>query len=125
MKFIDNSKKIKKQLLKGGLVVSGRNAGKTKALSEILYEIPQSVVVVGQSAQADRLKIFLKENYGFTDAQVNDKVLLDRTAKKRFLGINVDFLYKYLYLDEFYLNGYRGPFKAAVTSFPWDVRVIK
>ena len=125
MKFKDNTKKIKKALLQGGLVVSGRNTGKTKALAEILSEIPEAVVVVGQEAQASRLKMFLREIYHFSNSRANLKVINSCSKRALFIGYPANFASEYVYVDEFYLNPYKGLFKAAVTSFPFLVKVSK
>lgn len=125
MKFKDNSKKIKKALLEGGLVVSGRGTGKTRALAEILFEIPNAVVIVGLHAQTSQLRLFLKEK-GLSDYLIKAKVITAREAEKRHaFTTDLGFITKYFYVDELYYNPYKGPFKAATTSFPYPVKVIK
>jgi hypothetical protein len=122
--YQDRSKKIKKALLKGGLVIASRASGKTKALAEILAEIPEAMVIFGVHAEGERIKKFLIEEYGLNKSEVNKKVIHGLKAKELLLGRHRDFLGKYVYVDEYYLNPYKENFKAAVTSFPFPVKII-
>lgn len=124
MKFKDNTKKIKKALLKGGLVVAGRGVGKTRALAEILSEDRSYVVIVGTQVQFSNLRKYLKENHDFTDGEVISRVFNAHSAEFRLLGTAFGFPFKKVYLDEYVNNPYRGPFYAAVTSFPFTTKVI-
>ena len=124
MEFKDNHKKIKKALLKGGLVVASRGTGKTRALAEILAENRKAIVIVGQQVQFSNLRYYLKENYDFTDSEVSSRVLFGVDIERKLQG-KVKKYYEDIYVDEYVYNPYDGPFYAAVTSFPFPVRVIK
>lgn len=123
MEFKDNHKKIKKALLKGGLVVASRGTGKTRALAEILAENRRAIVIVGQQVQFSNLRRYLKENYDFTDAEVSSRVLFGFDIERKLKGKIKN--YEDVYADEYVHNPYKGPFYAAVTSFPFPVRVVK
>ena len=120
MEIFNKSQEIKRALLQGGLVVADRGTGKTRALSEILVEDPDAVVVVHNTAQKQQLEdyLFIK---GYEMREANDKIILSLIAEKYLMGKNN----KNIYVDEYALNSYKGPFKAAVTSFPFAVKVIK
>jgi hypothetical protein len=124
MEYVDKSKQIKKALLKGGLVVAARASGKTKALAEILAEDNDAVVIVGQQVQAIRLRNWLMVAYAFTKDELKGRILVSPYDVEKH-RLSIDFLEKHAYVDEYHLNPYKGPFKAAVTSFPYEVKVIK
>lgn len=118
MKYVDKSQEIKKALRQGGLVISERGTGKTKALVEILLEEPDAVIIAHNSYGKRRIKDFLTEcGYG---PNINKRVFDGAKSEKELLGMHKDF-----YIDEYFLNPYKGPFKGATTSFPFTVKVIK
>jgi hypothetical protein len=80
MEFTNNYKKIKKALLKGGLVVADRGTGKTRALSEILNEDPLSIVVVEQESQRTHLKLYLR-SLGFNESEINSRIFYAANAE--------------------------------------------
>ena len=124
MEFKDNSKKIKKALLKGGLVVADRGVGKTRALAEILLEQGNAVIIVPTEQQKRRYYDFINDRFPgvYTKLDLRDTIIIDSSnTEARLQGL----FNKEVYIDEYYLCKYRGPFKAAVTSFPFEVKVIK
>ena len=118
MTFKDNHRKIKKTILKGGLVVAGRCSGKTRALAEILLENTNAVVVYSELFQRQRLQDYLIEH--LTKNEINSRLFHSSNA-----GIRLKGLHKDVYIDEYFFVDYKGPFHAAVTSFPFKVTVIK
>lgn len=115
----DKKNEIKKALLQGGLVVAQRGSGKTRALAEIIMEDPDAVVIVG----SDPFRIALQDmlyRLGADRDSINIRVVGKRTLQGEHY-----FYDKNVYVDEWYNNEYRGPFKAAVTSMPFAVKVIK
>lgn len=121
MEFVDKSQEIKKALLQGGLVVSDRGTGKTKALSEILLEDPDAVVIVGNEAQSKRIKEFLLKA-GLSHEECKNKIIPSQSAERFLQGARSN---KNVYVDEYRNSNYHGYFKAAATSFPFAVKVIK
>lgn len=120
MKIKDQSQEIKEALKAGGLVICGRGSGKTKALVEIVAEDPFAVVVVGQHAQRARI-IAMLMGKGYSKYQAENKTVYSVDAgmdERRFRD-------KAVYLDEYFMNGYRGPFFAAVSSCPFSVKFIQ
>jgi len=121
MKTIDQTQEIKKALLQGGLVVANRGSGKTKALSEILLEDKDAIVIVLNEAQSRTIRDYLLEK-GLSRETVKNKVVSALYAEKYLIGQKTD---KNIYVDEWSQNSYKGHFKAAVTSFNFSVKVIK
>ena len=122
MEFKDNKDKIKEALLKGGLVVAERGTGKTSALFEILLEQGNAVIIVPTEQQRRRYSDLLQEEFPgiYSKMDLRDTIMLDSSiTEKLLLGLNKD-----VYIDEYHLCKYRGPFKAAVTSFPFELTVI-
>lgn len=117
MNHIDKSQEIKKALLQGGLVLSGRNTGKTKALAEILLEDRDAVVLVRTQGQFERLRQFLLDG-GMSKNDIYGRIL---RSERELLG-----LHKNVYIDEYFLflEPYSGHFKAATASLPFPVKVI-
>jgi hypothetical protein len=120
MEFKNRKDEIKKALLQGGLIVSGRCSGKTWALAEILIEDSDAVVIVCQAAQMDTLKTFLHKA-GLSEERIKNQVIPSYTTN-RYLQASI--ANKNVYVDEWSLNPYKGHFKAAVTSFHFPVKVI-
>jgi len=121
MKNKDQTQEIKKALLQGGLVFADRCSGKTKALAEILFEDSDAVVIVDNSFQSQTIKKYLLEK-GLSYEAVKEKVVTAQFADKYLIEQRSN---KNIYVDEWYLNSYRGYFKAAVTSLPFPVKVVK
>ena len=119
--FTDQTQEIKKALLQGGLVVADRCSGKTSALVEILLEDDDAIVIVGTESQSRRLKEGLLEK-GLSYETVKEKIVPAQSAEKYLLNQRTN---KNVYVDEWGRNPYKGHFKAAVTSFPFPVKVIK
>ena len=118
MNYVDKTQEIKKALLQGGLVISDRNTGKTRALSEILLEDADAVVLVPNKGTFERLENYLLAG-GMTKNEVRNRVFLD---PKRLYGLN-----KNIYVDEYTLFSERpfwGSFKSATASFAIPVKVI-
>lgn len=121
MEFKDCTKKIKEALLQGGLVVADRCSGKSRALAEILFEDDDAVVIVDNANQSEHIKKYLLEK-GLSYEAVKDKVVSALYAEKYLQGAKTN---KNVYVDEWFHNTYRGYFKAATTSFPFAVKVVK
>jgi hypothetical protein len=123
MEFKDNKDKIKEALLQGGLVVAERGTGKTRALFEILIEEDNVAIIVPNESQRRRYIEFLKDRFpnGCSSLDLRNCIILDTPSNEhRLMGLD-----KNVYIDEYFLCSYRGPFKAAVTSFPFPVKVVE
>jgi len=123
MDYKNNTKKIKEALLKGGLVIAGRGKGKTTALFEILLEEDSVVIIVPTKQQRRRYCDLFKEKFPnvYSESELRDIIILDSpNAQIRLQGLD-----KNIYIDEYFMCKYRGPFKAAVTSFPFAVRIVR
>jgi len=119
--MVNKKDEIKKALLQGGLVVADRCSGKTWALSEILLEDEDAVVIVENEQQSRDIKQYLLSN-GLSHEDVKEKVVSSQYAEKYLIGQKTS---KNVYVDEWNQSSYHGYFKAAVTSFPFPVRVVK
>lgn len=114
---------IKKALLGGGLVVAPRGQGKTSALVEILIEDKNAVLIVAYASEKIRIRQALLES-GLTEYGVSEKLFLASSTDLPFHRIN--YLHdKNVYVDEWFSNTYKGPFKAAVTSEPFTVTIVE
>lgn len=122
-KFTDNKDAIKSLLKQGKFVVSGRGTGKTMALAEILYEDKKSVVVVHNQSSYLALIGHYTRNYKKPIVKGTRIFVGTPDTEQRMLGI-VDHLKQNIYVDEYLINHYTGPFYAAVTSFPLPVVVL-
>lgn len=123
MQFKDNKDRIKEALLKGGLVVAERGTGKSMALFEILLEQDNVVIIVPTEQQRRTYLVMLQDKFPnvYSAADLTNVIILDTSkTEERLKGLNKD-----IYIDEYHLSKYRGPFKAAVTSFPFELRVIE
>ena len=120
MKIKDQSQEIKESLKAGGLVICGHGCGKTKALAEIVVEDPEAVVIVGLHAQRSRLIEFLIE-MGLDEDIAKRKVLYSVDAGMYPNKINN----RKVYVDEYFQNGYRGSFFAAVGTSPFPIKFIQ
>lgn len=117
-----NTKKIKEALLRGGLVIADRGTGKTQALFEILLERSNVAIVVPTEQQQQRYNDLIQEKFPnvYSKAELSNVIILDSpNTEQKLKGLHRD-----IYVDEYFLCRYRGPFKAAVTSFPFPVTVI-
>ena len=123
MKFVNKIKKIKKALLKGGLVISNRNTGKTAALAEILTENSRAIVITPTEQQKQRLVDMLIKDGTLTPKEINERVLIAHIAKKKLFGNHQDYIHE-IYLDEYFINSYNGPYTGAVSSLPFNTQVI-
>ena len=131
MQRYGNYKKIKRSLLKGGLVFASRRYGKTLALIEIMYENPRAVVVTCNANMKELIDTSYFEKYGTKPVVVQrnsfssrtiERVLTAERADRYSITNNPDFD---VYVDEWFWANYRGHFKAAVTSAPMRVDIIK
>lgn len=117
----DMSLKIAINMMMGGLVVAPRGSGKTKALCYLLKEDCKAVVIVNLESQRHRFIKMLTSLHGFSEENAGRKVLHSKSSILKESTMLVD---KNVYVDELYLNEYKGPFKAAVSSFPYKIKVI-
>lgn len=123
-KFVDNKEAIKALLKQGKFVVSGRATGKTSALAEILFEDAYSVVVVPTFAGYNRLLDIYAEKYGTPPKDYRRRVFIGTTeAELKMKGFVVPSKHN-IYVDEYHVNLYNGPFYAAVTSFPFSSQIV-
>lgn len=118
--FMEKYKQIKNEILAGGLIIAGRNSGKTMAMVEVLIDNPKAILLVHNYNALNRVKQLLAE-CGGKGFMAIDRVMLGGT--KDLTGI-VEPDGSNVYVDEWHLNAYRGPFKAAVTSVPYVVKVV-
>lgn len=125
MQHPNNKDEIKEAILKGGLVVAGRNSGKTFAMAEIIKEYPDTIVLVGSQVQMVRIKQLLHD-MGMSEREIEKRVFSAAKANDNRVNHFRDFLNKKVLIDEYFKQGYywNGPFHAAVTSFPFPVRLI-
>jgi transposase len=108
---------IKAALLgKGGLVIAERGSGKTQALVEILLE-NENAVVVASGHYRDNILSYLREA-GLPFDIAYRKII---SPNQKLYG---PLLTKDIYVEEYWASNYTGPFKAAVTSYPFPVTVI-
>lgn len=99
-----------------------RGTGKTKAIATILIENHNAVAIVGLEAQRRSMIEQLKA-FGASDNQAKQQVLhASSVLRGRYAGFIED---RDIYVDELDKNPYKGPFKAATTSTPFRVKVIK
>lgn len=126
-----NYRKIKNSLLKGGIVFAPRRYGKTRALIEILHENPKAIVVTCTSEMKRLIDIAYYGKYGVKPimtqrnvvaSRIIERVLTAEKADRYSIVNNPEFD---VYVDEWYWANYRGHFKAAVTSVPVRVDIIK
>jgi DNA transposition AAA+ family ATPase len=122
MEFGDKIKEIKKALLEGGLVVASRGAGKTTAIAEILMEDENAFVVVPNKGHMDNM-VFILVRKGLSRTEAQHKVILAETVNHGHYYTRIHT--KSIYVDEFFTNTYKGPFKAATGSWDFTVKVIK
>lgn len=115
----DKCLKIYKALHQGGLVISERNTGKTRAIAMMLVENPNAVAIVGLEQQGTMMVRHLV-NLGMNETEAKRRVFHAQShhVKNGFLDK------KDVYVDEMNRSPYKGPFKGAVTSFPYAVKVI-
>ena len=121
-KFEDNKAAIKSLLKQGKLVVSNRATGKTAALVEIFHEDPRAVIVLPTEAG----KQHFARSYAAAYGKQPDRTRLlmgTQTLNGRHPDV-LDPIRNNVYVDEYYINEYKGPFYAAVTSFPIPVVVL-
>jgi hypothetical protein len=116
MEILNKSSEIKSLLQQGLFVIAQRGTGKTSALVAILREDPNSTVVVHNAAALQRLKELYVTRYGIELGK--NRILMGNTPPEKLKGRHVDFLYDLhkVYVDEFFMNEYRGPYFAAVSS---------
>ena len=120
----DRIKEIKEALLRGGLVVSSRNSVKTMALAQILAENEAAVAVVSTESQFQALRDALHYCSNLPDILIKERII--RCQDSGYLkGWSIDSCLRYVYVEEFCQTLYRGPFRAAVSSYPYPVWVIK
>jgi hypothetical protein len=111
---------IKRALLQGGLVVAPRGTGKTLALAEIVAKDPDALVIVPFQANYTTMRKMLI-HLGLSAVEASKRVMLAlRHSPNTFLGSD-----KNIYVDEWAHNTYKGPFKAAVTTMPFPVKVVR
>lgn len=105
--------KIKKALLQGGLVIANRGSGKTEAILEILMEDSNAIAIVHTSYAKDRFFQLLNSKYPgvYSKNELNKKIISSYNAEEKLKGLHRD-----VYVDEYFLCNYKGPFKAAVSS---------
>lgn len=123
-KYVDNKDAIKSLLKQGKLVVSGRCTGKTEALVDLLREDPRAIVITPSEAGYRRLIDMYQEKYGDSESLKNRKVFRGSSQSTASMAGIIDPRSHDIYVDEFYINPYTGPFYAAVTSFPIPVVVL-
>lgn len=121
--YKNRKEEIKEALRQGGLIVSGRNSGKTIALVELLLEDKRSMVLVSSLKNSKHIHSMLMEN-GLTKDEADRKIVTIQNVEMR-AGYSTSFPSKYLYIDNWLGTDYRGPFKAAVTSFPFKIKVLE
>lgn len=115
----DLHKEIKQALLQGGLVVADRGTGKTRAIAEILLEDPDAVAVVTLDSHYKCLFSHLIR-LGLSSNTAKSKLIIACNAERALAGSN-----KNIYVDECLMSPYKGPFKGAVTSYPYSVKVVR
>jgi len=121
--FKDKKNEIKKALLKGGLVIAERGVGKTTALLEILLDQTNMVIIVPTHTIKERYTDLLIERFPgvYTKMDFSDTIILDSyKTEERLKGLHKD-----VYIDEYFLCKYRGPFKAAVGTLPLGTTIIE
>lgn len=122
-------KRIKLAIQKGGLVVAPRRYGKTRALVEILHEDRKAALIVPNSEMKDFILSCYQDKYGqHEQVRAERRVYVDGSSQLRGGDLrNPPTLLRdqNIYVDEYFYGTYRGPFKAAVTSAPFRVEVIK
>jgi len=126
MKFDDKIKEIKKALLENKFVISLRNSGKTSALAEILIENRRAIVITPNYRQKQRLIELLRSKYNAMSKQIERRIVPSYIANDRnyFIGLERDILDN-IYVDEYFISSYRGPYKSAVSSLPYNTKEIK
>lgn len=122
--FEDNKEAIKALLKQGKIVVSGRGTGKTAALVELLHEDPRSIVVAPNQAGFNRLLDMYLDKYGAGSTTALKGRILRGTKETDNMAGLIDPRRFDIYVDEYHINAYTGPYYAAVTSFPIPVVVL-
>lgn len=108
----DRVKQIKKALLSGCIVNAPRGSGKTRALAQILSERENSAVIVASFAQKENMTRYLLQ-LGMHLEEIERRIVLSTSVLR---GLHNDVLSKELYIDEYDLAKYRGPFHGATMT---------
>jgi len=118
---MNKKEEIKKALRRGGLVVAERGTGKTSALMEILMEGPAAVIIVPSNNYRYVYIELINEKYPgvFSKREICDFIILGDEAETRLKGLR-----RKVYVDEWCMCNYRGPFEAAVTSLPFPITFV-
>lgn len=117
----DRIKEIKEALLSGCIVNAPRGSGKTRALAEILSENKDAYAMVATFSQKENMTRYLLQ-LGMNLKDIEQRIVLATSVLK---GRHNDILTKELYIDEYDLAKYRGPFIGATTTREMEPKPVK